>query len=490
MDTSLSQKPAGELAALLAGKKISARELMQSCIDSVAAVDDKVGAFLGFDEKDAFRQADESDARRAAGNARGLLDGIPVGLKDNISIKDQPLTCASKMLKSYVSPYDATVTARLRDAGAIVWAWLNMDEFAMGSSTENSARKKTRNPWDTSRIPGGSSGGSAAAVAAGMTPLALGSDTGGSIRQPASHCGVVGIKPTYGRVSRYGVAAYASSLDQVGTISHTVEDAALLLGAISGADRHDGTALANPVPDYFGELKKSAGAKSAWKIGVPKEFLADGLDPEVRRQIDAALDFYKAAGCEIKTVSLPGTAYAVAVYYIISTAEASSNMARFDGIRYGHRSEKATDAVDIYALSRAEGFGDEVKRRIILGTYVLTSGYYDAYYLRAQKIRTLIRDDFMRAFGEVDFILSPVSPTTPFKLGEREKDVLSVYLGDIYTIPVNLAGLPAISVPCGLAHDMPVGFQLIGKPLDELTLLAAANVFEKTHEFAGRRPLM
>lgn len=482
---SLSQKTAVELTALLAAKEISARDILESCFARIAAVDDRVGAFLGYDAADALAQADASDARRAKGEALGPLDGIPVALKDNISLRNQPLTCASKMLKGYVSPYDATVTRKLREQGAIVWGWLNMDEFAMGASTENSGRQITHNPWDLSRSPGGSSGGSAAAVAAGLTPLALGSDTGGSIRQPASHCGVVGMKPTYGRVSRYGVAAFASSLDQVGPIGHTVADVVLALQAIAGGDPHDGTALVNPVPNYREEMQRKTGP---WTIGVPEEFFAAGLDPDVKAQIENAVAFYQQQGCTIKKVSLPSTAQAVAVYYIISTAEASSNLARYDGIRYGHRSEKATDAIDIYALSRAEGFGDEVKRRIILGTYVLTSGYYDAYYVRAQKVRTLIRDDFMRAFGEVDFILAPVSPTTPFKLGERATDLLSVYLGDIYTIPVNLAGLPAISVPCGTAHDMPVGFQLIGKPLDEVTLFAAAQQFEQAHDFATRRP--
>lgn len=318
-----------------------------------------------------------------------------------------------------------------------------------------------------------------------MTPLALGSDTGGSIRQPASYCGVVGMKPTYGRVSRYGVAAFASSLDQVGPLAHTVEDAALLLQAIAGADSHDGTALVNPVPDYLREMDSK---KGPWKVGVPKEFFGDGLDSAVREQVQKAIEFYKKAGCTITEISLPETRYAVAAYYIIATAEASSNLARFDGIRYGHRSDKATDAVDVYSLSRAEGFGPEVKRRIILGTYVLTSGYYDAYYVRAQKIRTLIRDDFMRAFNDVDFILAPVSPTIAPKFGEKSNDLLALYLGDIYTIPVNLAGLPAISVPCGVAHEMPVSFQLIGKPLDEVTLFAAAREFEKAHDFVTRHP--
>ncbi|MDR2845468.1 MAG: Asp-tRNA(Asn)/Glu-tRNA(Gln) amidotransferase subunit GatA [Puniceicoccales bacterium] len=479
MSDSLSRKTAAELASLLEAGKTSAREIAQSCIAVTDGTDGTIGAFLSYDGTDFLQQADAADARRARGEARGPLDGVPVALKDNISAQDQPLTCASKILAGYVAPYDATVTRKLREAGAIPWGRLNMDEFAMGASTENSAFHPTRNPWDTTRIPGGSSGGSAAAVAAGMTPLALGTDTGGSIRQPASHCGVVGVKPTYGRVSRYGVAAFASSLDQVGPFAHTVADAALLLQAIAGGDPRDGTALANPVPDYRREMQAQRGP---WRIGVPKEFFAEGLAPAVGAQIEQVIAFYRSQGCELKTVSLPRTIHAVSAYYIIATAEASSNLARYDGIRYGHRSPLATDAVDIYALSRAEGFGDEVKRRVILGTYVLTSGYYDAYYLRAQKVRTLIRDDFMRVFNDdaVDFVLTPVSPTLPAKLGEAS-DPLSRYLGDIYTIPVNLAGLPGISVPAGQVNGLPVGFQLIGKPLDEATLFAAAHVFERAH---------
>ncbi|MDR2862827.1 MAG: Asp-tRNA(Asn)/Glu-tRNA(Gln) amidotransferase subunit GatA [Puniceicoccales bacterium] len=486
MPDSLSQKPATELAALLRNGQTSAREIAQSCIERVNAVDGTIGAFLGFDAGDFLKQADEADARRATGKTLGPLDGIPVALKDNISAKDQPLTCASKMLKGYVSPYDATVTRKLREAGALVWGRLNMDEFAMGASTENSAFLKTHNPRDVTRSPGGSSGGSAAAVAAGLTPLALGTDTGGSIRQPAAWCGVVGMKPTYGRVSRYGIAAFASSLDQAGPLARTVADAALLLHAISGADPRDGTALANPVPDYANGLAGHRG--KPWRVGVPHEFFATGLDPAVAAAIETVIAFYRSLGCEIKQVSLPATAHAVAAYYIIATAEASSNLARYDGIRYGHRSAAASDAVDIYALSRAEGFGDEVKRRIILGTYVLTSGYYDAYYVRAQKVRTLIRDDFLRVFNDVDFLLTPVSPTLPLKLGGEADNVLAQYLGDIYTIPVNLAGLPAISVPCGSTRGLPAAFQLIGKPLDEATLLAAAHSFEEAHSCTAHDP--
>ncbi|MDR3229761.1 MAG: Asp-tRNA(Asn)/Glu-tRNA(Gln) amidotransferase subunit GatA [Puniceicoccales bacterium] len=470
----LSEKTATELAALLAAKKVSAREIAADCLAAVKTRDAQIAAFLGYDAADLLAQADASDARRAANASLGPLDGIPVAIKDNIAVAGQPLTCASKILANYVSPYDATVVTKLRQAGALVWGRLNMDEFAMGSSTENSAFQKTRNPRDLSRVPGGSSGGSAAAVAAGMTPLALGSDTGGSIRQPAAFCGVVGLKPTYGRVSRYGLAAFASSLDQIGPLARTAADAALLLAAIAGGDAHDSTALANPVPDYAAQTRQSSGP---WRIAVPEEFFANGFDAGVRAAVERAAAFYREAGHTLVPVSLPRTTAAVAAYYIIATAEASSNLSRYDGIRYGHRSAAATDALDIYSLSRAEGFGDEVKRRIILGTYVLSSGYYDAYYVRAQKVRTLIRDDYMRVFEDADFVLSPVSPTPPPKLGAASTP-LETYLADICTIPVNLAGLPAVSVPCGEADGLPAAFQLTGKPLAEGALLAAAHLFE------------
>jgi aspartyl-tRNA(Asn)/glutamyl-tRNA(Gln) amidotransferase subunit A len=481
----LSEKSAAELSSLLANKTISAREIATDCLAAVKTRDNtgtfpigaflRLGTFPGYDEADFLAQADASDARRANDTSLGPLDGIPVAIKDNIAVRNQPLTCASKILANYVSPYDATVVEKLRAAGALVWGRLNMDEFAMGSATENSAFQKTRNPHNPEHVPGGSSGGSAAAVAAGLTPLALGSDTGGSIRQPASHCGVVGMKPTYGRVSRYGLAAFASSLDQIGPLARTVPDAALLLRVLSGNDPRDGTSLANPVPDYSAAL---VAPRAPWKIGVPREFFGEGLAPAIRAEIEKAIAFYRAQGSTIVPVSLPLTRYAVSVYYILATAEASSNLARYDGIRYGHRSPDATDAVDIFEKSRAEGFGAEVKRRIILGTYVLTSGYYDAYYLRAQKVRALIRDDFMRVFGEVDFVLTPVTSAPPPKFGFAGNDPLVQYLADIYTIPVNLAGLPGISVPCGVADGLPVGFQLIGKPLDESTLLSAAYLWE------------
>jgi len=485
MSDPLHFKSAAELAALLEAKQVSAVELTQAVIARAQAVDGRVQAFNSFDEADALAQAGASDARRAAGQARGPLDGIPIGLKDLIAVAGQPLTASSQMLANFVSPYDATVTRKLQDAGAVLWGRCNMDEFAMGSSTENSAFKTTRNPWDLMRVPGGSSGGSAAAVAAGEAIVALGSDTGGSIRQPAAFCGVVGLKPTYGLVSRYGLIAYASSLDQIGPFGRTVEDAALVLGAIAGHDPRDSTSFKAEIPDYRVELKKRRGP---WKLGIPKEYFGAGLDPEIGAAVEKAIAFYQAHGCEVKEVSLPHTKYAIAAYYIIATAEASSNLARFDGIRYGHRSPQATDAVDIYCKSRAEGFGAEVKRRIILGTYVLSSGYYDAYYLRAQKVRTLIRQDFLNAYREVDALLTPPSPVPAFKIGEKS-DPLAMYLLDIYTLGVNLAGLPGVSIPCGFTPSgLPIGLQLIGQPFQEASLLAIAQAYEQGHDWHTRHP--
>ncbi|HNW41953.1 MAG TPA: amidase family protein, partial [Opitutaceae bacterium] len=375
MSSEIFYQPVSALADALAAKKLSSVELTQAVIERTKAVDDRVLAFNSYDADDALAQARASDARRAAGQTRGPLDGIPVGLKDVISVAGQPLTASSKILANFVSPYDATVTLKLKDAGAVCWGRLNLDEFAMGSSTENSAFKTSSNPWALDRVPGGSSGGSAAALAAGEAIATLGSDTGGSIRQPAALCGIVGMKPTYGLVSRYGLIAYASSLDQIGPFTHTVEDAAIMLGTIAGHDPLDSTSFKTEIPDYRAALKQR---KGPWKLGVAKEYFGEGLDPEVAASVQRAIDYYRQQGCEIKEVSLPHTKYAVATYYIIATAECSSNLARFDGIRYGHRSAKATDAIDIYSLSRAEGFGPEVKRRIILGTYVLSSGYHDA----------------------------------------------------------------------------------------------------------------
>jgi aspartyl-tRNA(Asn)/glutamyl-tRNA(Gln) amidotransferase subunit A len=486
MSADLVHRTASELSALLGSRRLSSVELMRAFAARTREVDGRVQAFNGFDEADALAQAAASDLRRAEGRPLGPLDGIPVGIKDVIAVEGQPLTASSRMLGGFVSPYDATVTRRLKEAGAICWGRLNLDEFAMGSSTENSATKTTNNPWDLERVPGGSSGGSAAAIAAGEAPLSLGSDTGGSIRQPAALCGVVGMKPTYGLVSRYGLIAFASSLDQIGPFARTVEDAAVLLRAISGHDPLDSTSLEREVPDYPAEIAR---ARGPWRLGIAREYFAEGLDPEVGAAVEAAIAHYRKLGCEIREISLPHTRYAVGTYYIIATAECSSNLSRYDGVRYGHRSKDAADAVDLYFKTRAEGFGAEVKRRIILGTYVLSSGYYDAYYLRAQKVRTLIRRDFLEAYRSVDAILTPTSPTAAFRKGERSSNPLAMYLSDIYTIGVNLAGLPGISLPCGFTKGgLPIGLQVIGKPFGESELLAIARAYERDHDWHLRRP--
>ncbi len=482
-------KTISELAAMLAAGETTSLAITQAVIDRTAAVDGQVQAFLSSDADDALAQARASDERRAAGNALGPLDGIPIGIKDTLAVKDQPLRCASKMLENYVSPFDATCIVKLREAGAVIWGRLNMDEFAMGSSTENSAYQTTANPWNLETIPGGSSGGSAAALAAGEAIATLGTDTGGSIRQPAALCGVVGMKPTYGLISRYGLVAFASSLDQVGPFARTVEDAALLMEAMLGKDPLDSTSIA-PQGDtnYAAALKEQ---KGPWKLGVPREFFGEGIDPEVKANIEQAIDWYKSQGCEIIDISLPHSDLAVPVYYIVATAEASSNLARFDGVRYTHRSEAAKDALSLFTKSRGEGFGDEVKRRIILGTYVLSSGYYDAYYLRAQKVRRLILGDFESAFEQVDAILTPTSPTPAFKRGERADDPLAMYLSDIYTISVNLAGLPAISVPSGFTESgLPIGLQIIGKAFGEAEMFAVANAFEQAHDYHQQTPTL
>lgn len=480
-------KTAAELARLLEKKEISSVELTKAIIERTKKTEPEVKAFLAFDEEDALAQARASDARRAEGKTLGPLDGIPVSIKDVICEKGKQLTCGSKILEKYISPYDATVIEKLKAAGAVLWGRLNMDEFAMGSSTENSAYKSTSNPWNTAYIPGGSSGGSAASVAAGQTIMSLGTDTGGSIRQPAAHCGIVGLKPTYGLVSRYGLAAFASSLDQIGPFTRSVEDAAILLQTIAGHDpHHDATSYKTEIPDYRKALETK---KGPWKIGIPKEYFAEGLSEEVREAVQKAIDFYKAQGSTIVEVSLPLTDLAIATYYVVATAEASSNLARYDGIRYTHRSKFAADLKDTYCKSRAEGFGPEVKRRIILGTYVLSSGFYDAYYLRAQKARTLIRKDFLNAFEKVDVILTPTTATPAFKKGEKSSDPLSMYLEDCYTVSVNLAGLPGISIPCGFTKaGLPIGLQLIGKPFDEAEMLAVAYKFEQAHDYKSKNP--
>jgi len=483
----------GELSADLEARRISAEELARAVIARTQQVEPQVRAFNSCSVEAAHTAARASDERRRSGASLGPLDGIPLGMKDVIAVDGQPLTASSQMLANFVSPYDATATKRLKQAGAVLWGRLNCDEFAMGSSNENSGTIKegepwqTRNPWDLDRVPGGSSGGSAAAVAAGEVIVSLGSDTGGSIRQPAALCGLVGLKPTYGLVSRYGLIAFASSLDQIGPFARSVEDAAITLGAIAGHDPLDSTSFAAEIPDYRAELKQRRGP---WKLGIAQEYFAEGLDPEVGAAVQAAVDHFRKLGCEIKAISLPHTKYAIGVYYIVATAEASSNLARYDGIRYGHRSAEAQDALDIYFKSRAEGFGAEVKRRIILGTYVLSSGYYDAYYLRAQKIRTLLRQDFLRAYQEVDAIITPTTPTAAFRRGATASP-LEMYLNDIYTIGVNLAGLPAVSLPCGFTKtNLPIGLQIIGQPFQEAELLAIAQAYERDHDWNRRRPTL
>ncbi len=482
--TTLNQLTVADAAAKLANRECSSEDLVSAVLECIAQHDQQVGAYLTVDAESALAQSRAADAARAGGDIRPLL-GIPVGMKDLLNVQGQPCTCASKILKGYVAPYDATAVAKLRAAGAVILGRLNMDEFAMGGSTENSAYQQTRNPWDLSRVPGGSSGGSAAAVAADEALATLGSDTGGSIRQPAGFCGCVGLKPTYGRVSRYGLTAFASSLDQIGPLTKTVRDSALLLGAISGRDPHDSTSLDAPVPDYAALL---GGDLKGLRLGLPKEYFIDGLDAEVEAKVRAAVDQCRALGAEIVEISLPHSKYAVAVYYIIATAEASANLARFDGVRYGLRVD-GEDPIDQYGKTRAAGFGQEVKRRIILGTYVLSSGYHDAYYLRAQKVRTLIRRDFDTAFEKCDAILTPVAPTAAYQFGEKISDPLKMYLGDIFTIPVNLAGICGVSVPCGFTSEkLPVGLHIVGPALREDVILKIGHAYEQSTPWHKVKP--
>ena len=464
---------------------VSARATTQSLLDRIQVVDGKLKAYLWLNAEDALAQADEIDRSGIARNGK-LLGGVPIAIKDVINVEGQPCTCGSKILKGHTSVYDAFVVQRLRDAGAILLGRTNMDEFAMGSSTENSSWGVTRNPWDLERIPGGSSGGSAAAVAADEAFAALGTDTGGSIRQPAALCGCVGFKPTYGRVSRYGLVAFASSLDQIGPFTKDVADCALMMRVLAGHDRHDSTSVPQPVPDYTVALDK--GVKGL-RIGLPKEYFIDGMDREVDGAVRAAIKKLQELGAEIVEISLPHTDYAVAVYYLIATAEASANLARFDGVRYGAR-VTGEDVIDMYGKTRGAGFGAEVKRRIILGTYALSAGYYDAYYLRAQKVRTLIRQDFEKAFEKCDAIVTPTSPEVAFRIGEKTDDPLKMYLSDIFTISVNLAGICGVSLPCGFTASprLPIGLQVLGKPFGEETVLRVAHAYEQATEWHKQRP--
>ncbi|MEW6544101.1 MAG: Asp-tRNA(Asn)/Glu-tRNA(Gln) amidotransferase subunit GatA [Nitrospirota bacterium] len=467
--------------------EVSARDIVCAYGLRIRQTEPKVRAYITLTQDAALAQAEALDQRLKAWRKTVPMMGMPLAVKDNICTEGVRTTCASRILGDFVPPYDATVIARLRERGYLLLGKTNLDEFAMGSSTENSAFGPSRNPWGLSLVPGGSSGGSAAAVAADACVAALGSDTGGSIRQPAAFCGVVGLKPTYGRVSRYGLVAFASSLDQIGPITKEVADAAILMNVLAGHDPMDATSADLPVPDYTRALKKEDLKKL--KVGVPREFFTEGLDPEVERAVMAAVEELKALGGEVKDISLPMTDAAVATYYLIATAEASSNLARYDGVRYGLRSKQTRTLLELYTKTRQEGFGPEVKRRIMLGTYALSAGYYDAYYGKAQAVRTLIRRDFEAAFREVDLIVTPVTPTPAFKLGEKIEDPLQMYLSDIYTISVNLAGNPAISVPCGFSQaGLPIGLQLIGRPFEEETLLRGAHAYEQATNWHARRP--
>src|SRR5437868_1488452 len=462
----------------------TARAGVASALEAADKLNEKLNAFLEIDRQGALKRADQIDALDQTDQASLPLAGVPIAIKDNICVRGMQTSCGSRILGPYHPPYNATVIEHVLAAGAIVLGKTNCDEFAMGSSNENSAFGTVKNPWDTSRVPGGSSGGSAAAVAAGIVPVALGSDTGGSVRQPASLCGVIGLKPTYGRVSRYGLVAFGSSLDQIGVFARNASDTAAALQTISGRDPHDATTADVAVPDYAEALIDDI---KGMRIGVSRALLGEGVDDEVRTAIEKAIDAYKDLGGEIVDVDLPHAKYAIAVYYIIATAEASSNLARYDGVRYGFRAEEAPGLRDMYRKTRDEGFGAEVKRRIMLGTYVLSAGYYDAYYLKAQKVRALLRQDFANAFKECNLILTPTTPTPAFRFGEKVDDPLSMYLNDVYTVTANLAGVPGISVPCGLsAEGLPIGLQLLGPYWSEPTLFRAAHAYETNNPFTAR----
>ncbi len=474
-----------ELSQKLKNKESTSLEMTESYLARIEEVDSRVNAFLTITADEALIAAKEADRLLAEGKG-GVLTGIPISVKDIFCTKGIPTTCASKILEGFRPPYDSMVVEKLKAAGAVILGKNNMDEFAMGSSTENSAFKKTVNPWGENLVPGGSSGGSAASVAANECAASVGTDTGGSIRQPAALCGVVGLKPTYGRVSRFGMIAFASSLDQAGPITKTVEDAAIMLNAIAGHDPRDSTSIDAPVPDFRASLK---GGVKGLKIGIPKEYFIEGIDPEVEKAVRASLEVLKKEGAELVEITLPHTEYAVSVYYLVATAEASSNLARFDGVKYGVRVDNGTGLLDMYKNSREKGFGAEVKRRIMLGTYALSSGYYDAYYKKASQVRTLIKNDFEEAFKACDVIATPTAPGPAFKIGEKTDDPLTMYLSDIFTLPASLAGIPALSLPCGFTSGrLPIGLHLIGKSLDEETLLRTAKTYEDATEWKTEEP--
>lgn len=472
----LLQMNLSELSSALAERKISSAELTKAYIASIEKNEPRVGAYISYDPRRALDMAIAVDKRRAAGEALGALAGIPMGVKDNICTKGVATTCASKMLSDYVPPYDAHVVEKLREAGFVILGKLNMDEFAMGSTTENSAIKVTHNPIDLTRVPGGSSGGSAAAVAAREAVYTLGSDTGGSIRQPAAFCGVVGMKPTYGTVSRFGLVAFASSLDQIGPLTRTVRDNATVLNAIAGHDKRDATSVSREYSDFSAEIGKGVAGIT---VGIPKEFFGEGISADVKEAVLKAAERYEKMGARVTEVSMPAIDHALAAYYVISSAEASSNLARFDGVRYGYRTEEFEDIAELYKKSRSEGFGAEVKRRIMLGTFALSSGYYDAYYKKALQVRALVRADYDRVLEKCDVILSPVAPTVAYKLGEKSQNPLEMYMGDAYSVPVNVAGIPALALPCGTGEGgMPVGLQLMGKPFSEALLYRVGAALE------------
>ena len=477
-----------ELHQQLIDKERTSVEITQDALDRIQALEPKIHSFLHITADYALEQARQVDAKIAAGEEIGMLAGIPIGIKDNLCTQGLPTTCASRILENFVPPYESTVTQKLKDAGAVMVGKTNLDEFAMGSSCETSGYQQTANPWDLSRVPGGSSGGSATAVAASECVVAIGSDTGGSIRLPASFCGIVGMKPTYGLVSRYGLVAYASSLDQIGPFGRSVEDAAILLNAIAGYDPNDSTSLKLEIPDYTKSLQPDLKSKGL-KIGIIKETFGEGLDPVIAQTVQQAIDQLKSLGAEVQEISCPRFRYGLPAYYIIAPSEASANLARYDGVKYGFRTPEAENLLEMYKKTRAAGFGAEVKRRIMLGTYALSAGYYDAYYLKAQKVRTLIKQDFEQAFEKVDVLVCPTAPTPPFKAGEKISDPLTMYLSDLMTIPVNLSGLPGMSIPCGFDDQgLPIGMQLIGKVLGEEQVFQVAYAYEQSTDWHLKQP--